>query len=47
MGFEPRVIARYEFGREQAEDLKGKKKSNTKELSANALEYLCLWNRTG
>lgn len=23
MGFEPRVIARYEFGREQAEDLKG------------------------
>lgn len=47
MGFEPRVIARYEFGREQAEDLKGKKKSNMKKLSANALEYLCLWNRTG
>ncbi|PPJ60262.1 hypothetical protein CBER1_01282 [Cercospora berteroae] len=23
LGFEPRVIARYEFGREKAEDLKG------------------------
>ena len=29
MGFEPRVIARYEFGREQAEDLKGKSICNS------------------